>query len=419
MDDWGYSFVHGTDKRVETLSDIFISQYEHYFSWGGRSVVHVIAQTLLFIKRDYSIILNTSVFLLYIWLIYKFANRNKSTNAGLFIFIFTLTFLIQRVFFITFIWLTGSANYLWGTTIVLIFLYTYYSYFMDENKTDKEVWIKRVLFLCAGIIAGWCNENTSVCIFAILFGLCWLLKKNNRKIPGWYIAGIAGVLIGFFMMIKAPGNYVRYEVVMQNESIKDDLLAHVLYVRIPAMLRLYLQTLLLPLLGWVLLYLFQSKRKSHRVEIQFGLLLILAAHIGFLSMVAAPFFSKSAACSLITLEIIAIAIMYNITELNRQKLKFINKTTVLISLSILFIAYYSWRLKHTLFLHNEFKKRELLLTEQKNSHIKDVTFFSAITMPSEFRFTDISTDSTHWVNRLYATYNEINSVKLISEEKKK
>lgn len=47
VDDYGYSFSLVTGKRIASVQDIVISQYKHYFSWGGRSVVHFLAQYFL------------------------------------------------------------------------------------------------------------------------------------------------------------------------------------------------------------------------------------------------------------------------------------------------------------------------------------------------------------------------------------
>ena len=56
-DDYVYSFVwtgqsiyeplpHNA-SRVESWQDLFNSQWSHYFTWGGRTVAHVLAQFFL------------------------------------------------------------------------------------------------------------------------------------------------------------------------------------------------------------------------------------------------------------------------------------------------------------------------------------------------------------------------------------
>ena len=53
-DDYGYSF--GVNGRLHSFIDVIEKQVQHYFTWGGRSVAHTIAQTfLLFPKILFSI----------------------------------------------------------------------------------------------------------------------------------------------------------------------------------------------------------------------------------------------------------------------------------------------------------------------------------------------------------------------------
>ena len=48
MDDYDYSFSWSTGERLSGLADILRSQAAHYRLWGGRSVVHALAQLFLY-----------------------------------------------------------------------------------------------------------------------------------------------------------------------------------------------------------------------------------------------------------------------------------------------------------------------------------------------------------------------------------
>ena len=77
LDDWAYVlFVDDyatlyESHRIESIWEIFVSQYNHYMTWGGRTVAHVIAQTLLYMPQIVHDILNTIVYLLFIYQEYK------------------------------------------------------------------------------------------------------------------------------------------------------------------------------------------------------------------------------------------------------------------------------------------------------------------------------------------------------------
>ena len=50
--DYRYMLIEGTNLRAQTISDVFLSQYRHYFEWGGRTVNHVIAMLLLLLDKS-------------------------------------------------------------------------------------------------------------------------------------------------------------------------------------------------------------------------------------------------------------------------------------------------------------------------------------------------------------------------------
>ena len=150
-DDWNYSFVHGeTATRIQSFSDIFTSQYNHYMTWGGRSVVHFIAETMLMTGFFWCCILNSLAFVFFVYVMYMIANRGNRPNPVLFFLFSLLIWFAQPAFFATILWKTGAANYLWGTLIILLFLYSYYAYYRSR-KTNNSV-PKAILFFLFGII---------------------------------------------------------------------------------------------------------------------------------------------------------------------------------------------------------------------------------------------------------------------------
>jgi hypothetical protein len=60
-----------------------------------------------------------------------------------------------------------------------------------------------------GVIAGWCNENTSGggIVLIVLFLVAHYL--NHNKFKAWMWSGLLGSLVGFLILVKAPGNHVR------------------------------------------------------------------------------------------------------------------------------------------------------------------------------------------------------------------
>lgn len=60
-----------------------------------------------------------------------------------------------------------------------------------------------------GILAGWTNENTAAAMLVIVIGFFIYYRSHKWAIPVWAIAGFTGAIIGFIIMIAAPGNFVR------------------------------------------------------------------------------------------------------------------------------------------------------------------------------------------------------------------
>ena len=140
-DDWAYAFIYGskTPQKIKGLSDIIDSQYYHYFRHGGRTIVHIIAQLLLLTKGYWADIINSVAYIIFAYLIYKICNINRKINPSLFFFINILIWFFQPGFAQSVLWITGSANYLWGTLIITAFIYFFCLSFLKENYKGEAL----------------------------------------------------------------------------------------------------------------------------------------------------------------------------------------------------------------------------------------------------------------------------------------
>lgn len=67
-DDYSYSF--GIDGRLKNIIDVIEKQINHYFTLGGRTVAHIIAQSFLLFPKIIFSIANTAIYTLLIYVIY-------------------------------------------------------------------------------------------------------------------------------------------------------------------------------------------------------------------------------------------------------------------------------------------------------------------------------------------------------------
>jgi hypothetical protein len=207
-DDFAYLYIYGEEGRVTSLSDIIQSQINHYYMWGGRSVVHFIAQILLMLPSYIADLLNTLIYLGYVFLIYFHVKGRKGNSISLFILINLAVWFFQPVFGDTILWITGAANYLWGTWLILLFLLPYRLYEGRKPGITRQA-IYPVLTLLLGVLAGWTNENTAAAMIVAVILFFIYFRSHKWQIPVWAITGLIGAVIGFGFMILAPGNYMR------------------------------------------------------------------------------------------------------------------------------------------------------------------------------------------------------------------
>lgn len=421
-DDWIYYFIFGQEEPVKIggVSDIVISQYNHYILWGGRSVVHIIAQILLTLDSLLRAILNSLVYVLFTLLIYKISNKRNAYSPILYAVLFFMIWLSIPYFPQTVLWTTGNANYLWGTTIVLLFLYPFYSYYIDGKAKDSN--FIRCFSFIAGIVAGWTNENIAVTFIFLLIVLLLYLKLTNKQIPRWMIFGFVGSVIGCSIMLLAPGNFVRSAGTNQFLSLDDKSLAEVLLFKLRNVYLIYknLDQIKLLIILYICLFAGQfllQKQNIDKKKRYGSLLFFIAAHISALVMLGSPIFPPRAAFCTVTFLIIANGIL--LSEFNCNKYQKISTGTICLVLLLFFIPSYKALYANVDMFKDRVNEREAIIRESVNKDNFNIIFKKGISLPSFFDYEDLSVDASDWRNKAFSNYYEIESVRLIIDDEKK
>jgi len=102
------------------------------------------------------------------------------------------------------LWLTGSCNYLWTSTIILLFLVPFRK--KGENLSYKPHIIISLLWIIPGILAGWSMENSASSVFILLLAYFVLKRHEKEPVVAFEIFGSIGFMIGFFMLLRARHN---------------------------------------------------------------------------------------------------------------------------------------------------------------------------------------------------------------------
>lgn len=417
-DDWGYVFKTGTNltERTSSFSDILVSQYEHYFIHGGRTVVHLIAETLLFAKGYWTDIINSTAYIVFTFIIYKISNIGKNINPSLFFFINIFIWFYQPAFAQTILWITGSANYLWGTLIIISFLYFYCKSFI--NQTNENSAYRSLLFFFFGLIAGWTNENTSIGMICLICLLVIYIKKSNKTLPLWMLTGLVGAIIGFIIMVAAPGNFVRYETVIEgNKLLQESKVKFYLSRLLPVIGDFY--KFALPLVMIYLLslatYIYFDRKRNIRV-IYLSLCFCIAGIVADLAMVSSPEFPPRAWFGIITFFIIAIGIIYANLKTENIYISVI-KTILIFFASVYFLLSYQKGFKDLYAIKKIFDKREQIINGQPNQAEFDFVTKETINPQTGLPMIDeVPSSPDHWINLFYIKYHNIKSFKVETDK---
>lgn len=369
-DDFVYSFIFRSSERITNIDDIIQSQIAHYNLWGGRTVVHFILQCLLLIKSSFVIdLLNTIVFVLFLTAIQFHIFGKIKFSTSLIFLIFSLTVIIQPAFAETCLWLTGSVNYLWGTTIILYFLLPFRLY-KNGQITNTKSFSFSILMLLGGIITGWTNENTIMGLIIIIAALIiYFLKIEKFKIPTWFYFGLIGIVIGYILMIIAPGNFVR-----ASEAGSPNLM--VLAFRFFSATEAFVKYLSLLNFGLAISIIFLVKFKNKMTSkslIILSSIYLLGVIASVYSMIVSPTFPPRAWFGVITFNIIAFGIIFS--NLN-FKLRFLNAIKLCLFfyclLNVLFMFYEAG--KDTKEINAIWSKRISDIENAKKNNEKSITF---------------------------------------------
>lgn len=366
-DDFVYSFIYQTHDRLASMNDVFESQFLHYYKWGGRSVVHFVAQVLLLTNNSLLIdIVNSIGFIAFVMVVHYHITGKLRNSISVLIISFSLTWLLQPVFAETVLWITGSSNYLWGTLLILLFMLPYRLYKDKEHSLLATILLPILMFI-GGVIAGWTNENTAAAMIFMIGGFIIYYRYTINKTAVWMYAGLVGAIIGYIIMIVAPGNFARAE----GTSISPFLVTYRVLTYTQRFVNyLGLLNMAIALLMIVYVKINPCNRKS---TLSYLCIYFVGVFISIYIMVASPGFPARAWFGTITFNIIVFGILYHKINYFTPQIKQV-KYCFLFFCVISFLASFYDAYKDVTVINNIWKERMLVIDEKKNEKAQSVTF---------------------------------------------
>lgn len=398
-DDYSYS-LGLDDTKINSFMDIINYQWWHYFNWGGRSVAHTIAQFLLLFPKTIFNIINPLIYTCLIYLIYLHAKGNKESNPLFLLLIHLGLWFLLPVFGQTCLWLVGSCNYLWTSVIILWFLWIY------RNKESNPSIIKLIGIFILGFLAGWTNENTSAGLIVILLGYIIMQKvcSKKEKIQKIQIVGLIGTILGFLVMILAPGNFVRTTAFQDNSFFLVKIIKRAIDMTITA------GNYLLPIV--IILVIALSIKIYHKKKIENDVYIFLLGGLATIySMVLSPTFPERSWTGVIIFLLIAMFnILYNIEKINK-----LYKYIILDCCIILSFIYITDYIDLGIDINNLRNTWEYRINEMEKMDDESQAVFDRYTTYNPknpaYGLSDLNTNKKEWPNTAIADYYEIKSIK--------
>lgn len=204
-DDYTFSFRFGTRQPLTGLADVINSQIFHYKHWSGRFLIKILAQWFTTVPKLVFNVCNAGVFVGFLLVIQRLVKgRSRKLDPLFLLLAFIALWEVAPVFGQTNLWMCGSVNYLWATFFCCVALLPYVFYLQKPFAARR--WMPFAAFF-VGLVAGWSSENTSAGMLVALV-LCTAFAWISEKKPQlWMLTGFGGALIGFALLILAPGNY--------------------------------------------------------------------------------------------------------------------------------------------------------------------------------------------------------------------
>ena len=380
-DDYSYKFIwDGTGKGnllnsidpnrlqpVESFADILISQWQHYFTWGGRSVAHFLVQFFDWQGKIFFDAANVFVFAALVLLLFKVGTGLplREMNKTYLLLILAGIYFCAPSQIITTIWMTGTCNYLWMCTLEILFLLPF-----AEAYREKKLRITHCALIIA-FLAGWSSEpGAAVTIFITLVFVVQF--KREKNLQPWMTTGLIFLLIGFAILMFAPGNLHRAELIGDHLPPSKMQMLHTNFVGgfLPVFLREAI--LFVPIIFYLV------KAKTSPAVTKFILTFAAASVLSLAVMMCSPIFPERAGFpSTIFLLVASIAalkeILPTVENFFRRRIKIVTIFSIVWLISLTGCVYVEYS------FHSQLEARQKIIAAHKND---DLIVVPSIKLPA-------------------------------------
>ena len=218
-DDFSYAFIWNGDdlgnlmddigprERIHSFYDILVSQWSHYFTWGGRTPSMIFIQLFAWLGKIWFDLANTIVFTLLMLILYWISVGNTVSPArhkGVFFWVMAGMLFGVIDYISTMLWMTGACVYLWAGFWECLFLLPF--------VTRKHPSV--LLMAPLGLLAGWSEEAGSL-ITVMLTAWLMFVSWRQKQLERWMVVGACFLLVGCGLLMLCPGSLHREDIMLE------------------------------------------------------------------------------------------------------------------------------------------------------------------------------------------------------------
>ena len=399
-DDFVYTFIFATSTPVMSFGDIVTSQISYYMTWGGRVVAETLTQLFMFLGKDVFNVANSLCYIVFCLAVY-FLAMGRRIRFELVLLTTILVWFFIPMFGQTVMWLTGSCNYLWCGTIILLALLPFRLYEEKQTRLLNSIWFA-VLMIPLFFTSGITNENTAGGMILIMLLYCGVNIKRKIRIPAFAYTGLLFSIAGFLCMLFAPGNSLR----VANESAVAEVTMMVGSNPIITRLSYFAYNLyaLMPLVILAAIaFVMLRNEKDRNAWVNFGIFTVAAAAAMFV-MLAPPKFPPRAMFGLAAFLIIAVVYAFGQLEMTEERIR---KFVIIPGTAVMLFYIMSWGYVgiDAITVNKQYVARVQIIEEHQNEALIQVPEIVPLSSHNGmYGLKDVQLDPNHWVNRALADY---------------
>ena len=357
-DDFCYTFSFATDRRIQSVADIFPSMATHRVLLNGRVVPHFLVQIFLMFPKAVFSLLNALQAVLMMLLCARYLQSEGRKKClvllcGLFgIWVFSPSFGEN------YLWLDGAVNYSWANTALMLFLLPYGAAWLEiPVKKNTVLSILHVVFAFA---AGAWSENGALAFLFLASVLFLGVWNREKKLPVWLLLGICSAAGGYIFLMTAPATAGRSAPMEMTTLVRNA----------QKVLETAASDLLIPYVAFAVLLALALAFHGRKERVIFSLLLFLAGFGALCSFVFAAYFvERHFSCTVFLTVFSCTVLLDELVQLKKQPILY----ALTAALAVVFIFRFSIGAIDILVSNRKEAEREQQISEALSNGEKTVT----------------------------------------------